>query len=97
MTSHSNNTSAALCPYCRSPDHSEDTTPCPRRVLDVHRFVAGGKLYAGEVVEIKRACGEVKCSCGLSYYNHPPLMTTFNPHVDWSWVTVICDGSLVKL
>jgi hypothetical protein len=39
---------------------------------------------------IDRAGGDVSCHCGLKYYDHPA-------HPIFGYMTVLCDGSLVKL
>ncbi len=38
-----------------------------------------------------RAGGDVECpKCGLVYFDHPS-------HPNFHWLTILCDGSLVKL
>lgn len=49
---------------------------------------------AAEVVPVPegwyRASGDLECTCGKKYYDHPQVV----PHL---WLQLLCDGRYVKL
>ena len=54
---------------------------------DLLSLEAKQKLDNGEYY---RASGDCKCSCGISYYKHPPVMGAL-------WLRELCNGDFVKL
>lgn len=82
------------------PRDPADDTSQPRIVIDLDKLPPGDReiamrFFADQVErpepEFVRASGLCVCqTCWKLYYNHPR-------HHEWRFLTVLCDGKLVKL